>query len=964
MKKFIENLASKIPYNYSKVAFGVFVCLISIFGALSTAQTNDGFIYLAKFINWCISFLVGSIIAYFMYFVGFLCGLRLIFSTKKKAKVTLNLAIFGIILALTGAIIIITNSMSYSNGNYLTFDNFEKYFNDYVVSSFPNVESFKNGGVIGMSLVSIINSGMTYIGSYVIGSILLCLGSILALGKVTIRSFKALIDYKNQVFGRKIAENDQSFEVAKDVKVNDIPAEEQEAKKSKETTTKKVESSFAKPNMNDINNLNNDFSHFENKINTIPSNVSSTDGLVKVTFNPNINEEVESQKENVADDNTKVSIESQEENNDIVKENNNINFNTNNLSINELNKQYQSGSSLSEVTQKTFRLEEEQEDIPDIDKVVEKYDEPKVESVQTYEELNENNSINDNNDFGDFKTENQEIYRNEPQVEQENKTYVEPKVEMPVHQTQVIPEPVQPQKTNYENQIKIKTKTKKKFVYPSTNLLAIRDSKESDKENEINAQHTMININSILDDFKVRAKVVSYTIGPSVTRYELETEKSASVKEIQSIVLDLSIKLGGTDCRFVPIVPGKTTSGIEIANKKISMVNFKDCFEALPESNEKTNLYIPFGKDISGNFIQADFKDFPHLLVCGTTGSGKSIFMHSVILSLIMRNSCDSLKMIMIDPKKVEFSKYKEMPHLLCPPISEPPKAYVALLKLVDEMENRYQMFEELGVSNIQQYNAEALQNGREKLPYIVLVCDEFADLMDTNRKCAEPIVRIGQKARASGIHMIIATQRPTTNVITGTIKANLPVRVALSVASSTDSVTILGEGGAEKLLGKGDMLVSCSLISKVSFIRCQGCFVDNKEIKTVVDFLKENNDVSYDDRFLNLEERSKCIASSDDLEDQKERAYDEKYEEIKKWVCTQEYTSMSKIQREFGLGYPRASKMFEMLVQDGYVSDANEPNNSKGRKVIRFNPGPERENGSDTGSIEQSTMDYTKFSR
>ena len=303
------------------------------------------------------------------------------------------------------------------------------------------------------------------------------------------------------------------------------------------------------------------------------------------------------------------------------------------------------------------------------------------------------------------------------------------------------------------------------------------------------------------------------------------------------------------------------------------------------------------------------------------------------------------------------------MPHLLCPPINDSNKAYIALQKLVDVMEERYSLFEETGVSNIKQYNEEALDNGKDKMPYIVLICDEFADLMDTNRKCSEPVVRLGQKSRAAGIHMIIATQRPSTNVITGTIKANLPTRVALSCSSYTDSMTILGQGGAEKLLGNGDMLVMCSLISKAEFTRVQGCFVDNKEIKNVVTYLKENYETHYDPIFLDLEEKTKSTLTADQFNEIRESANDDKYEQVKQWAMQEEYASISKIVRNFGVGFPKAGKFFTRLEKEGIISNVNEPNNSKGRKVLIHNYSNFNSNSEETpasqrgGSIEQSTF-------
>ena len=505
------------------------------------------------------------------------------------------------------------------------------------------------------------------------------------------------------------------------------------------------------------------------------------------------------------------------------------------------------------------------------------------------------------------------------------------------------------------------------YEYPSIDLLETRDESAGKEENIRVANARQENINTVFNDLGIGASIVSYTIGPSVTQYDIATEKNVSINGLGKYVNDISVRLGGLDCRFVPIVSGKSTSGLEIANVKSSLVNFKECVRKLDEG-KYGKMYVPFGLNISGDFVCADLLDFPHMLVCGTTGSGKSIFMHSVIMSLIMRNSTDELKLIMVDPKRVEFSKYKEMPHLLCPPINDPMKAYHALNKLVDEMEARYTLFEETGVSNLKQYNQDAEERGRAKLPYIVLIVDEFADLMDTNRKCSEPIVRIGQKARAAGIHMIIATQRPSTNVITGTIKANIPVRVALSCSSYVDSMTILGEGGAEKLLGNGDMLVMCSLISKQGFARVQGAFVSNKEIARTVDFLKQNYEVKYDPNFLDLEEASKVAPGQEigDMLEPKERSIDDKYEEVKKWVVNEEYTSISKIQRVFGFGFSRAGKIFEQLQKDGIVAGRDEAGqqNSKGRKVLVHTtdiiPDASNENFGG-GSTEISEMDYSQ---
>lgn len=445
-------------------------------------------------------------------------------------------------------------------------------------------------------------------------------------------------------------------------------------------------------------------------------------------------------------------------------------------------------------------------------------------------------------------------------------------------------------------------------------------------------------INQAFTDLHVGAQVVGFTIGPSVTRYDIQTDRDVSVSSIGKYIQDISVRLGGVATRYEQIVRGRSTSGLEIANTSTSIVSLKDMLSALP-NNPKDNLYVPFGKSISGETIAADLSDFPHLLVSGSTGSGKSIFMHALIMTLIMRNRPEDLKIILIDPKRVEFGKYRDLPHLLCPIIKEPSEAKMCFKKLVDEMERRYTLFEFAGVSNIRQYNSEyAPEAGTEKLPFIVVFVDEYADLVDTAKDIGELVVRIAQKARAAGIHLVIATQRPSVNVITGTIKANLPVRVALSVSSQVDSITILGQAGAEELAGHGDMLVDCSLIARNGFTRCQGCMVDNHEIRVVADFIRKEASVHYDPNFCDLvdhEQEEKAFLEAHpaptnaELKAQNNQNF---YEQVRDIVMSQEFTSISRIQREFAVGFPRAGKIFAQLQNEGIVARES---SSKGSKVL-----------------------------
>lgn len=956
MEKFVEKVVNTVSNGWTRVVLGIFVCLLAIFGALSNAPVNDGFIYVSKFINWCISFLVGGIWAYAIYFVIFLLGLRLIFSSKKLAKVNFNLTIAGTVLIILGCLILVANSLVDENLGYLSFSNFNGYF-VHIYEGFPNVNNYQNGGVIGLVLVALINSGMTNIGSNVIGSVLLVLGLFLAFGKPFIKGTKIIIDYKNQVFRKDVKENNPNYDVAKNVSynfqnVNNIQPEAKVEESIAENSSVKIKETEIKPEVNPIvSNMLNEPSRTvvkkeePIKATTMPNKeVSSiqTDGLVKAHFSFK-NEEVISEEKNVEtlDKEEEISVAP------VVEETNkSVSEPVNNVPI-----QHETIDYGNKVTQETLSQVASQNTIRQnvATKVVEEKPITKEENVQD-SIVNQQPTIVE-------KPISEPVQK--PVNTQTNKMSQKEIDELASKK----PEFAEPEETTYSNKVEIK-KDKQyvgEYVYPPVELLENRDASETMDENVKVCEARKEMINQIFQDLNIGASIVGYTIGPSVTRFDLQTEKSVSISGISKYMDDISVRLSGVDCRFVPIVQGKPTSGIEIANAKVSLVNFKDCVEHLPKG-DKYGLYVPFGQDISGNYVSADLKEFPHLLVCGTTGSGKSIFMHSVIMSLIMRNAVDDLKIVMIDPKRVEFGKYKEMPHLLCPPINDSHKAYIALQKLCAEMDRRYEVFENCGVSNIKQYNQEALENGKDKMPYIVLICDEFADLMDTNRKCSEPVVRLGQKARASGIHMIIATQRPSTNVITGTIKANLPVRVALSCSSYTDSMTILGEGGAEKLLGNGDMLVSCPLISKQGFVRVQGSFVDNKEIRKTVEFLKEHYPVKYDPEFLDLEEKTKSTASLEDIAAQKEDGFNSVYDNIKKWVMTQEYTSISKIQRTFSLGFPRAGKMFNRLEEEGIIERDNAGvNNSKGRRVLIHAPTEPFVQSSNPGSIEQTTMDYSK---
>ncbi|MCQ2799434.1 MAG: DUF87 domain-containing protein [Bacilli bacterium] len=481
------------------------------------------------------------------------------------------------------------------------------------------------------------------------------------------------------------------------------------------------------------------------------------------------------------------------------------------------------------------------------------------------------------------------------------------------------------------------------YVMPSTELLNVYENDQDMDQIEAECNEVSRRINMTFQDLGVGAKVVDHTIGPSVTRYDVQPDPSVSVASIGKFMKDVSMRLGGVAVRFEEIVRGKSTAGIEIPNVKATTVSLKEMVEANP-NEAKYSMHVPFGKSISGDCISQDLRKFPHLLVAGTTGSGKSIFMHGLIMSLIMKNRPEDLKIVLIDPKRVEMSKYKNLPHLLCPIIKEPSEAKVCMDKLIEEMERRNKIFEACDVRDIAGYNGYfAESHGYKKLPYIVVLIDEYADLSDSCKTLGESVVRIAQKARSAGIHLVIATQRPTVQVITGTIKANIPVRVALSVASSIDSQTIIGQGGAEELNGYGDMLVDCSLITRVGLTRAQGCFVDEFEIDRVVKFIKgQNLGTMYDENFLDLvdhEAEAKMMEAQAPFVDPAEikaQSNQDFYENVKEAIMPLEYASISLIQRKFNVGFTRAGKLFSQLQKDGIVALApDSPSSSKGCRVL-----------------------------
>ena len=479
---------------------------------------------------------------------------------------------------------------------------------------------------------------------------------------------------------------------------------------------------------------------------------------------------------------------------------------------------------------------------------------------------------------------------------------------------------------NYQEEvINTNVESHNDYQLPPISLLSDDVNYDVSMDNKISAEKRLEKINELFQEFKIGATAISYTIGPSCTRYNVKMNPGVKVNVLSSIQNELAIRLeGNKTVRLELVVEGRDTSSIEVGNAKASSVSYYECFKTLPSKvTEKDRLLVPLGKGIEGNVVTVSLDELPHLLVAGTTGSGKSVFINSIITTLLMRNKPDELKLMLIDPKKVEFSKFADLPHLLCPVISEALDGKNALKKLVEEMERRYTLFltNGKGSSKLSEYNDLAESYGYEKLPNIVMICDEFSDFMSEHGKEIEPLIkRLAQKARACGIYLIICTQRPSVNVITGDIKAVIPSRIGLLVPQVNDSRTILDEGGAESLLGYGDML--CRIPRHNSLVRVQGANIQNSEIIAICNFIRNQSQVEYDDNFTNLNvmEDYGMVASFDGIN---RREKDVLHETVKRYVIENQIASTSKLQSAFGIGYGRADHILNCLQDEGVLGKA-----------------------------------------
>ena len=459
---------------------------------------------------------------------------------------------------------------------------------------------------------------------------------------------------------------------------------------------------------------------------------------------------------------------------------------------------------------------------------------------------------------------------------------------------------------------------------PVTLLNPVQQSDQSNERTIV--ERNMRILERTFASFGVDAKVMpNPMLGPAVTKYEIQPAIGVKVSKIVNLSDDIALALAAKDIRIEAPIPGKPYVGIEVPNSQTSFVSFSDVIQSAIQSPKP--LDVPLGRDISGNVRLCDITKMPHMLIAGSTGSGKSVCINGIITSILMKTKPHEVKLMMIDPKMVELNVYNGIPHLLTPVVTNPRKAAQALQKVVAEMEKRYELFASMGMRNIDGYNTHVEQYNRETgennptLPYIVVIVDELADLMMVaSNEVEDAIIRLAQMARAAGIHMILATQRPSVDVITGIIKANVPSRIAFAVSSGTDSRTIIDANGAEKLLGRGDMLYMPMGENKP--IRVQGAFLTDEEVERIVDFVKNQQEVEYDEAMMPSENTSSAGGSEPE---------DELFYEVIELLKEQETISTSYLQRRFRIGFNRAARMIDDLEARGYVGPAD---GSKGRKV------------------------------
>ena len=563
---------------------------------------------------------------------------------------------------------------------------------------------------------------------------------------------------------------------------------------------------------------------------------------------------------------------------------------------------------------------EEVEDTPEEEEVLEQEEveiEQEVDEIDNPAYLRKNPKIETDDEVAfEIKVKKKETIKKEKKIDKpDNLLDLVSKVKE--EKSAVIVEELEENAKLLESIDKGKVEKPKNFKLPSTNFLQKPDAK-SHSVDESEVDDKIRYLIEKLAHFKIDGDVIRTYAGPVVSTFEFKPAANVKVSKILNLQDDLAMALSAETIRIQAPIPGKDVVGIEIPNETVDTIYLRELLDSKIFKDSSSPLTIALGKDIVGKPFVTDLKKLPHLLIAGTTGSGKSVGINAMILSLLYKNSPDQLRLLMIDPKMLEFSTYNDIPHLLTPVITKPKQAIVALNNMVSEMERRYELMAETRTKNIENYNEKVDKEGGEHFPYIVVIIDELADLMMTSGKDVEiSIARLAQKSRACGIHLIVATQRPSVDVVTGLIKANLPSRISYRVGQKVDSKIILDQMGAESLLGRGDMLFTPP--GSPALVRLHAPWATEKEIEDIVEFIKSQRDPNYDKSFLVEENETVASGNKETYEE-----LDSLYEEAKNVIFTDKKTSISYLQRKLQIGYNRSARIIEQLEAEGILSSVN----------------------------------------
>jgi S-DNA-T family DNA segregation ATPase FtsK/SpoIIIE len=869
-KKILEN------NNFECVMIGIMMILISLIGLIGKGPVGE-------FLQYCLLFLFGIYYILVYLFIIFL-GVYLIVN-KKFLKIKFNMYFVATIL-----IFIILLSASNQVNETITLTNFAPLYLENLHSSditLFNVEGLtailhSGGGFFGFLLQGLMTTCFTFVGYLVALGLFGTIAIIILLKDPIIY----LVKYFKSIKKNKVEEAKESI-IKEEEKIQDDDSS------TNDSSLELLEESDTKDDFED-----NSFD--VTKIDE--NNLTPVEEDLPVTKSQTVDIKMVNPTINVSYNTFKIDkVDSPE---DIKPKKDNQIFESNTYDFTETQSSTNSIPKINSVERTIYKTQE----VPVVTKET--------------KEINNNVVV--------------EHHYQKPHVEKVEVTPIEPVTQTPIIGDTTNRE--RPKDKEFVDEVPHK-KSLNGYKYPPIAIFQDHINEDVTAENRILAENRLEKLNETFQEYKIGARCESYTIGPSVTRFNVRMNEGVKVGQLESIKNEIGLKLGGVkNVRLELVVEGKDTSSIELGNSKAESVSFKDCLNAIAtRTKPKDKLLVPLGKGIDNNVETVNIDELPHLLVAGTTGSGKSVFINTIIASLLMRNRPDELKLMLIDPKQVEFVKYEGLPHLLCPIVTDARQGKVAFKKLVEEMERRYTLFREKGkgVTKISEFNALAPKLGLDPLPNIVVIVDEFSDFMSEYGKEIEPNVkRLCQKSRACGIYLIICTQRPSVNVVTGDIKAVVPSRIGLKLPSFTDSRTILDEGGAEQLIGYGDML--CKLPGHSSMIRVQGSYIPTEEIIDLIDFIKNEAEVEYDENFLNLDAQpddngnGNFMAGAQSLGGDNS---DEFLDVAREHVLKTRIASTSNLQSRFGIGFPRADKLLMLLEDEGVVAR----NASGNRRIVKM---------------------------